>query len=123
MSRLEPTAVSAIFLSLAVFTSTLHAQDFKDVEGDRFIGRQTFPIAFPNLARTSMLIALPLWSIYLSRVWRVNTLCTLAFTGYAAMVGTRFMTCDTLQAARMSCKLYSVSGVIWLVHVFPDVRL
>ncbi|KAG1781234.1 UbiA prenyltransferase family-domain-containing protein [Suillus placidus] len=112
MSRLEPTAISAICLSLAVFTSTLHAQDFKDVEGDRLIGRQTLPIAFPNLARTSMLVALPLWSICLSRIWEVNTLCTLAFTGYAAMVGLRFMTCKTSQAARMSCKLYSVSGVL-----------
>lgn len=108
MSRLEPTAISAIFLSLAVFTSTLHAQDFKDVDGDRLIGRQTFPIAFPNLARTSMLVALPLWSICLSRVWGMNTLSTLAFTGYAAMVGIRFMTCKTSQAARVSCKLYSL---------------
>jgi 4-hydroxybenzoate polyprenyltransferase len=111
MSRLEPTAISAIIMSLAVFASTLHAQDFKDVEGDRLIGRQTLPIAFPNLARTSMLIGLPLWSIYLSRVWGVDALCTSAFTAYAAMVGLRFMTCKTSQAARRSCKLYSVSVV------------
>ena len=111
MSRLEPTAISAIVMSLAVFASTLHAQDFKDVEGDRLIGRQTLPIAFPNLARTSMLIGLPLWSICLSRVWAVDALCTSVFTAYAAMVGFRFMTCNTSQAARRSCKLYSVSVV------------
>ncbi|KAJ8592538.1 hypothetical protein M405DRAFT_859652 [Rhizopogon salebrosus TDB-379] len=117
MSRLEPTAISAIIMSLAVFASTLHAQDFKDVEGDRLIGRQTLPIAFPNLARTSMLIGLPLWSIYLSRVWGVDALCTSAFTAYAAMVGLRFMTCKTSQAARRSCKLYS----LWfsVAHLLP----
>ena len=109
MSRLEPTAIAAIVTSLAVFASTLHAQDFKDVEGDRLIGRQTLPIAFPNFARTSMLIGLPLWSVCLSRVWGVDALCTSAFTAYAAIVGLRFMTCKTSQAARRSCKLYSVS--------------
>ncbi|KAG1722542.1 UbiA prenyltransferase family [Suillus paluster] len=117
MSRLEPNAISAIVLSLAVFASTLHAQDFKDVEGDRLIGRKTLPIAFPNLARMSMMIALPLWSICLSRVWGVNALCTFAFTAYAAIVGLRFMTCNTSQAARMSCKLYS----LWfsVAHLLP----
>lgn len=117
MSRLEPNAILAIILSLAVFASTLHAQDFKDVEGDRLIGRRTLPIAFPNLARMSMMVALPLWSICLSRVWGVDALCTFAFTAYGVMVGLKFMTCKTSQAARKSCKLYS----LWfsVAHLLP----
>ncbi|KAF9238256.1 hypothetical protein BU15DRAFT_62665 [Melanogaster broomeanus] len=34
----------AVQLSVAVFATTLHCQDFKDVDGDRLMGRHTLPM-------------------------------------------------------------------------------
>ncbi|KAH7919944.1 hypothetical protein BV22DRAFT_1022117 [Leucogyrophana mollusca] len=108
-SRLEPVGALAIALSTGVFITTLHAQDFKDEEGDRLVGRKTLPIVFPSLARASILVGLPLWSICLSCVWGMDLVCSLAFTAFALVVGSRFALNTTVQGARMSCKLYSVS--------------
>ncbi|KAG1732862.1 UbiA prenyltransferase family-domain-containing protein [Suillus paluster] len=108
MSRLEPAALLAVLLSIAMFATTLQAQDFKDQEGDRSIGRRTLPIAYPSRARVSMFIGLPMWSICLTQVWGVDVFCSVAFVLYAGLVGLRFMVCKTTRADRLSCKLYSV---------------
>ncbi|KAH7909467.1 UbiA prenyltransferase family-domain-containing protein [Hygrophoropsis aurantiaca] len=116
-SRLESTGALAIALSTCVFITTLHAQDFKDEEGDRLIGRKTLPIVFPSLSRASIMIGLPLWSICLSLVWGMDWLSTFVFVAFALLVGSRFATCTTVQGYRVSCKLYS----LWfsLVHLLP----
>jgi 4-hydroxybenzoate polyprenyltransferase len=116
MSRLEPNALLAVFLSIAMFATTLQAQDFKDQEGDRSIGRRTLPIAHPSPARVSMFVGLPMWSICLTQVWGMDAFCSVAFIFYSGLVGLRFMVCKTTQADRLSCKLYSVSHT--LIRVF-----
>ncbi|KAG2116984.1 UbiA prenyltransferase family-domain-containing protein [Suillus discolor] len=109
MSQLEPNALLAVLLSIAMFATTLQAQDFKDQEGDRSIGRRTLPIAHPSPARVSMFVGLPMWSICLTQVWRMDAYCSVAFVLYSGLVGLRFMVCKTTQADRLSCQLYSVS--------------
>ncbi|KAG2046710.1 hypothetical protein BDR06DRAFT_898725 [Suillus hirtellus] len=117
MSRLEPNALLAVLLSIAMFATTLQAQDFKDQEGDRSIGRQTLPIAHPSPARVSMFIGLPIWSICLTQVWRIDAYCSVAFVSYSGLIGLRFMVCKTAQADRLSCQLYS----LWfsVAHLLP----
>lgn len=112
MSRLEPDALVAVLLSIAMFATTLQAQDFKDQEGDRSIGRRTLPIAHPSPARVSMFVGLPMWSICLTRVWGMDAFCSVAFIFYSGLVGFRFMVYKTTQADRLSCKLYSVSHTL-----------
>lgn len=112
MSRLEPNALLAVLLSIAMFATTLQAQDFKDQEGDRSIGRRTLPIAHPSPARVSMFIGLPMWSICLTQVWRMDAYCSVAFVLYSGLIGLRFMVCKTTQADRLSCQLYSVSHTL-----------
>jgi 4-hydroxybenzoate polyprenyltransferase len=117
MSRLEPNALLAVFLSIAMFATTLQAQDFKDQEGDRSIGRRTLPIAHPSPARVSMFVGLPMWSICLTQVWGMDAFCSVAFIFYSGLVGLRFMVCKTTKADRLSCKLYS----LWfsVAHLLP----
>ncbi|KAF9223095.1 hypothetical protein BS17DRAFT_782373 [Gyrodon lividus] len=116
-SYLEPVALIAVALSIAIFATTLHCQDFKDEEGDRLIGRKTLPIVFPALARTSVMVGLPLWSICLTCLWKIDVICSAAFIAYAGLVGMRFMMLQGAQPDRMSCKLYS----LWfsLAHLLP----
>lgn len=104
----------AVALSVVIFATTLHCQDFKDEEGDRLIGRKTLPIVFPALARTSVMVGLPLWSVCLTCLWKIDVICSVAFVAYAGLVGMRFMMLQGAQADRMSCKLYSVSPQIGL---------
>ncbi|KAG2117004.1 UbiA prenyltransferase family, partial [Suillus discolor] len=101
----------AVAFSSVVFATTLHAQDFKDEEGDRLTGRCTLVTLFPTFARMSMMIGIPLWSLYLSRLWKVDLVCSLAFVAYGTIVGARFMVYRTASAHKQSCKLYSVSNL------------
>ncbi|KAG1819924.1 UbiA prenyltransferase family [Suillus variegatus] len=108
-SCIDEAGAFAVALSSTVFATTLHAQDFKDEEGDRLTGRRTLPTIFPKAARFSMMFGIPLWSYGLSHIWKIDALSTTAFVAYGAFVGTRFVVYDTVGADKQSCKLYSVS--------------
>ncbi|KAG6334282.1 hypothetical protein ID866_4810 [Astraeus odoratus] len=115
--RVSPTGQIATELTVAVFASTLHAQDFKDASGDRLTGRRTFPILFPVASRAAIGLGIPLWSILLSIVWQLDLLSASAFIAYGCVVGARFMLYRTVDADKRSCKYYST----WfsLHHLFP----
>ncbi|KAN0082497.1 UbiA prenyltransferase family [Tylopilus felleus] len=116
-TTIEPVALIAVAMSTMIFATTLHCQDFKDAEGDRMIGRKTLPILFPSLARFSVLVGLPLWSVCLTCLWKIDAICSAAFVAYAALVGMRFVMLRGTQADRQSCQLYS----LWfsLAHLLP----
>jgi len=101
-------------VTVAVFFSTLHAQDFRDASGDRMTGRRTFPILYPILSRIAIGLAMPLWSIFLSLMWQLDWLCASAFIAYGCLVGARFVLYRTVEADRQSCKHYSVSNTFGL---------
>ncbi|KAG6371220.1 UbiA prenyltransferase family-domain-containing protein [Boletus reticuloceps] len=116
-SRVTETTKLAVQLTIAVFTSTVHCQDFKDVEGDRLTGRRTVPIMFPITSRLVVGLGLPIWSYLLCCIWDIDWLCTLAFVAYGCFVGGRFLCLRTRDADKRSCKYYS----IWfsLHHLLP----
>ncbi|KAG2360756.1 UbiA prenyltransferase family [Suillus spraguei] len=114
---LDSISGRAVALNCAVFATTLHAQDFKDEEGDRFIGRRTLVTLFPTFARVSMVIGVPLWSFFLSRLWSVDLTCSVVFMAYGIVVGGRFMVYRTSSADKQSCKLYSLWFAI--AHLLP----
>lgn len=108
-SRVSETAKLAVQLTIAVFTSTVHCQDFKDVEGDRLTGRCSVPIMFPIASRLVVGLGLPIWSYVLCCIWDIDRLCTTAFVAYGCFVGGRFLFLRTRDADKLSCKYYSVS--------------
>ena len=107
--RVSETGKLAIQLTIAVFTSTVHCQDFKDVGGDRITGRCTVPIMFPITSRLVVGLGLPIWSFVLCCIWDIDWFCTVAFIAYACFVGGRFLFLRTRNADKRSCKYYSVS--------------
>ena len=110
-AKVSETAKLAVQLTIAVFTSTVHCQDFKDIEGDRLTGRRSVPITFPITSRLVVGLGLPIWSYALCRIWDIDWFCTVAFVAYGCFVGGRFLCLRTRDADKRSCKYYSVSVI------------
>ncbi|GJE96748.1 UbiA prenyltransferase family protein [Phanerochaete sordida] len=113
-TRLDRTAVLAICLSTGIMASTYHVQDFKDVEGDRLIGRRTLPIVAPRHARKTVIAGLVAWSLALARIWGLDTLTAAVLLLLGAAVGGRFLLYRTVRADQVSFYLYNV----WLSCTF-----
>ncbi|PPQ66605.1 hypothetical protein CVT24_006916 [Panaeolus cyanescens] len=108
-SQLDFTGTLAISVISAILATTIQAQDFQDVEGDSLVGRKTLPIVFPNLSRLTPIVTLLLWSFYLTSIWEINTLATVAFFTLALVVGTRYYLWRSVKDDQMSYFLYNVS--------------
>lgn len=103
----------SIALSAGIFATTIQTQDFKDIEGDRLIGRQTLPINLPWIARFTVLPILLAWSIGLSFVWRIGFEVSVPFVGLAALIGVRFIVKRDVASDKISFYyLYNVRGVL-----------
>ena len=107
-SRLDPVAVLAICLSTGIMASTYHVQDFKDVEGDRLIGRRTLPIVAPQHARKTVIGGLVAWSVALTLIWELDVLASAVLLLLGAVVGGRFLLCRSIRADQVSFYLYNV---------------
>ncbi|KAI0644093.1 UbiA prenyltransferase family-domain-containing protein [Trametes meyenii] len=114
MDRVSATAVCVS--GLLIFT-TIQAQDFADVEGDSALGRRTFPIYAPRLARAVTLVAIPAWSFFLARFWAIGSLWSSAFVAWGSLVAMRYFFLRTADEDRRSYLFYN----IWLTvaHVMP----
>lgn len=103
------SAVSIVLSGVLIFT-TIQAQDFADVEGDSALGRVTFPIYAPELARAFTLLALVAWSWGLSAFWEIGPLYGAAVTVAGAVVGWRYYALRTPAEDKRSYVLYNVRG-------------
>lgn len=108
-STLDSATVLALCLNAGIIFTTIHTQDFKDVEGDRMIGRKTMPIVHPKHSRKTVIIGLLTWSVILAFVWRPDAMTALGFLCLAAFVGIRFLRHTSVLEDQMSYYLYNVS--------------
>ena len=102
---------------MAVVTTTIHAEDFKDVVGDALVGRRTLPIVAPAFARYSFPFLMIGWSIFLSMIWKLSLTITVAYIALGTLVGWRFAAYDSVKADQRSFYLYSVSNLCVLQGV------
>lgn len=93
-----------------MLATTIHAQDFRDEDGDRAVGRRTIPLVFPRIARYTMLVMLPAWSLALATMWKLGDL-TAPFVLVAVFIGGRFVIVRTVCDDDMSYTWYNVSRV------------
>ncbi|EKM50744.1 uncharacterized protein PHACADRAFT_188269 [Phanerochaete carnosa HHB-10118-sp] len=115
--EIDYISTTAVCISGALIFTTIQAQDFADVEGDKQLGRVTLPIYAPEFSRAFTLGALIGWSIFLSWFWHIGPLCAIGFIGMGTFVGLRYYTRRTEAEDRESYVFYN----IWLmiVHVLP----
>jgi 4-hydroxybenzoate polyprenyltransferase len=109
-SEFDIVAARAIIVSIWIYSTTTHTQDFKDVDGDRQINRSTVPLDNPRVARPSILLFLMGWSILLSRVWKLDIITTGALCTLGGHVGMRFLTKDGRHNDQVSFYWYNVSN-------------
>ncbi|KAJ7852369.1 UbiA prenyltransferase family [Mycena olivaceomarginata] len=96
--QLDGIAILSIAISAGIFATTIHAQDFKDTEGDRAIGRRTIPIVLPTIARYTVIVPLTIWSAGLALVWKLGPIEATAFISLALSVGGRYLSSSTVHA-------------------------
>ncbi|KAI0364579.1 hypothetical protein BV20DRAFT_955919 [Pilatotrama ljubarskyi] len=102
------SVVRAHYVSVAIVLTTIHAQDFRDEAGDRIQRRLTIPIVLPRAGRLSMLIGLPIWSLWLGAVHVQSRLLAASLLGLGVLVGVRFFCLRTAASDRTSYVLYNV---------------
>jgi hypothetical protein len=99
----------AIIESAAIIFTTIHAQDFRDDEGDKLLGRKTFTLAYPEFARITMPFTLIFWSLVLLMTSSTNVYVLYGMLTLALYTGLRFLTLQDAREDRHSYLLYNVS--------------
>ncbi|KAJ7505103.1 UbiA prenyltransferase family [Mycena galericulata] len=115
---LSRTAITAVALSGLIFTTTGHAQDFRDRDGDAAIGRETLAIVLPqSFARWSLMALMVSWTVGLVLLWGPPVLVSTVFFGLAAYTTVSFVKDHSQEADRISYGWYN----LWLItaHILP----
>ncbi len=105
---LNDISLLAICISFGIFATTIHTQDFKDVEGDKRNKRRTLPILYPIASRYSVVICILTWTLMLSRVWNLELQFGLVFLSAGVVVSFRFLTLHTCADDQVSFYWYNV---------------
>jgi 4-hydroxybenzoate polyprenyltransferase len=101
-------SVTAVIISGILIFTTIQAQDFPDVEGDKALGRMTFPIYAPEFSRAFTLFATVAWSMFLSWFWGVGPVSAAFLVVFGAYVGIRYYRWRTLEADKKSYLIFNV---------------
>ena len=107
---MNDTARLSILCCVGVVTTTIHAEDFKDVVGDSLIGRKTLPIIAPAFTRYSFPFLTVGWSILLCMLWRLSLIVAVAYVALGMLVGYRFAIYNSVKEDQKSFYLYCVSS-------------
>ncbi|KAE9396857.1 hypothetical protein BT96DRAFT_824146 [Gymnopus androsaceus JB14] len=120
-TKLTDVALRAVYIGFPLFATTIHCQDFKDIQGDTLLNRQTLPIFLPAASRYIILTALTMWSLTLAWLWELPVSISAAFIGLGLYVGARFLMQKTKHEDQVSYYWYNV----WLsaAHALPAIKL
>ena len=104
--------IAQVLISLVIFT-TIHALDFKDVDGDGLIGRRTLPILYPVVSRLCTAALIPFWSLLLAYHYRdASPLISAGTVVLGLSTGVRFASMDSRDADKTSGVMYNVSAPV-----------
>jgi 4-hydroxybenzoate polyprenyltransferase len=101
-------SITAVIISGILIFTTIQAQDFPDVEGDKALGRMTFPIYAPEFSRAFTLFATVTWSMFLSWFWGVGPVSAAFLVFFGTFVGLRYYHWRTLEADKKSYLIFNV---------------
>ena len=107
--QLDFVGAFSVSVMAAVLATTIQAQDFQDVIGDKAVGRYTLPVAFPNFSRYTPMVTLVMWSLYLTVVWEITPPAGVGFTFLGVVVGIRYYLWRSTKDDEWSYVLYNVS--------------
>jgi len=108
-SEADGTTWLSVALSAGIILTTIHAQDYKDIQGDIAAGRVTLPIAYPISSRPVTAFLLIAWSWGISRTWCLDDATAAVMGVLSLVVGTSFVARTDSRADKFSFYWYSVS--------------
>ncbi|KLO06879.1 hypothetical protein SCHPADRAFT_945726 [Schizopora paradoxa] len=119
-TSLSQIAELSLFCSFGIFSSTIYAQDFKDVKGDAQVERKTVPILYPSLAAPALALSLVGWSVFLISLWQVGVVTATVFGATALLTALSYMWSSSVVGFQRSYYLYNV----WMTfaHCLPLFR-
>ena len=98
--------VAAIIFGLVILT-TIHAQDFRDMEGDSLKGQTTLPLIMGSkTSRTTLGASLMFWSIFCPYYLNLSYYAYALTAGFAGMTGLRFILKTDHASDKKSFHLY-----------------
>lgn len=105
-----------ILLTAAVIMTTIHAQDFPDVAGDKIRGRKTIPLVFnENWARGTLAGLIIFWSTACLVFWDVkSTIVWVALLGIGGTISFK----TTLNRTQASDELVWKLWCCWITVVY-----
>ncbi|KAJ8086071.1 hypothetical protein PM082_004890 [Marasmius tenuissimus] len=114
---LDGISLMAIVSSGILIFTTISAQDFADVAGDKLSGRRTLPIVAPEGSRYYILFVLMAWSAGLANLCSLGPTSGALFFAMGALVGTRYFFFRDPVSDKRNYLLYN----IWLLaaHLLP----
>lgn len=105
-----------IALSAVIITTTVHAQDFPDLEGDQARGRKTMPLLYGDMC-SRWLLAIPIiaWSVVCPAFWHVASPLVWSVSLLLGF-GIAFITvmCRSAQANQLVWQLWCV----WITFIY-----
>lgn len=107
-SCLNHTATLAVIISAGVMLTTIHAQDYRDAEGDLAVGRKNIAIVFPRLSRFGIFLPILGWSVALAEFWQISPFIGALLMLFGLFVGARFMVLRSIAADKKSYVWYNV---------------
>ncbi len=114
-AELKSTAYIWILVTGAIITTTVHAQDFPDVKGDREIGRQTVPLLYGEWpARASLAIGVMAWSIASPIFWRATVVGWIGPLGVGGAISLTTLLKRTEHADAVVWKLWC----LWITVIY-----
>ncbi|KAL9708945.1 hypothetical protein Ac2012v2_007761 [Leucoagaricus gongylophorus] len=114
---LNAIALKALRNSSLVILSTIHVQDFPDVEGDAALNRKTIPIVAPVMSRPLTSIVIACWSIYSAFTWSMGIGCSGVFFSVGLTVAARLYFLRTTSDDKMTYIVYN--GWLVVLHLLP----
>ena len=99
----------SIAMSAGIIFTTIHVQDYKDIQGDLAAGRITLPIAYPMSSRPVTAFLLITWSWGISRTSHLDNVMEAVIGILSLVVGTSFVARTDSRADKISFYWYNVS--------------
>jgi 4-hydroxybenzoate polyprenyltransferase len=96
---------------MAIFATTSHAQDFRDMEGDRAASRRTIPLVFGDIqSRVFIALVVPIWTTVACWLWEVGWIEGVCVTFTGATLVVSLLLCRSRAGDALSWKLW----VVWV---------
>jgi 4-hydroxybenzoate polyprenyltransferase len=107
-STLTNRTAFSVTVNALIILSTIHSQDFRDLDGDKRAGRWTIPMMWPKGSRISILVILIAWSVGLSWIFALAYHFSVPFCVSAVFIGLRFIQKKTADEDRRTFQYYTV---------------